>query len=172
VSSDESDQIAPTVWKPWWNAFLAALRLSGNVSDSARAAGVTRQTVYEDRRNYVHFARAWSDALEEALDQLERTAWERATVGNTITETRTETRPDGAVTVTVIEKQRVSDTLLMALLKAHRPGRYGDQIESRRNSRSPSMQAASLEVKVPVRTPERIAALAAAMRDVEYGRDG
>jgi hypothetical protein len=89
-------------WRP---AFLAALRNSGNVRAACRAADVSRQTVYEHRATDPEFAAAWQETLEEALDVLEAAAWSRAATS--------------------------SDTLLMFLLRAHRPEVYRERVDLR-----------------------------------------
>ena len=82
----------------WQAAFLVSLRQTGNVSAAARAA-------------------AWADALEEAADRLEMEAFRRAVEG--IGEDRY-FRGDVVGSVT-----RNSDRLLMFLLKARRPSKFG-----------------------------------------------
>ena len=82
-------------WRP---AFIAALRNSGNVRASCHAADVSRETVYNHREASAEFRAAWDSALEDAIDVLEATARQRA--------------------------QASSDTLLIFLLKAHRPEKY------------------------------------------------
>ena len=84
--------------------FLARLRESGNVRASCDAAGVPRRTAYNWRGQWATFAKAWDDALDDAVDILEATAWKRA-----------------------VKEQ--SDRLLMFLLKAHRPEKYKDRVE-------------------------------------------
>jgi AcrR family transcriptional regulator len=78
--------------------FLAELRATGNISHSARCAGVDRKTVYNWRDKDAEFAEAWEDAEETAIDQLEKVARDRA-----------------------IDS---SDRMLEILLKAHRPEKY------------------------------------------------
>jgi AcrR family transcriptional regulator len=78
--------------------FLAELRATGNISHSARAAGMNRQTFYNWRDADPDFAAAWEDAEEEAIDELEKVARDRA-----------------------IDS---SDRMLEILLKAHRPHKY------------------------------------------------
>jgi hypothetical protein len=82
-------------WRP---AFIAALRNSGNVRASCHAADVSRETVYNHREASAEFRADWDSALEDAIDVLEATARQRA--------------------------QASSDTLLIFLLKAHRPDKY------------------------------------------------
>lgn len=63
------------------STFLDVLRTTGNVSVAARAAGVSRHTVYEHRHRDDDFRRDWDSALEEALDDLEATLLRRALEG-------------------------------------------------------------------------------------------
>jgi len=85
--------------------FLAKLAESGNITASAKAAGVPRTTVYRWREKFKTFAAEWDDALEQACDILEAEAWRRA-----------------------LNEQ--SDRLLMFLLKAHRPERFTERTET------------------------------------------
>jgi hypothetical protein len=82
----------------WGPRFLAALRKTTCVADAVKAANVGRNTVYHRRETDPAFAEAWQEVMEEACDQLEKTAFRRA-------------------------KSR-SDTLLIFLLKSHRPDTY------------------------------------------------
>jgi hypothetical protein len=54
--------------------------------------------VYQRRKEDADFARRWEEALEAGVEKLEETAWNRAVEG--------------------------SDTLMIFLLKAHRPDKY------------------------------------------------
>lgn len=78
--------------------FLAAFRDSGNVRASCFAAGIARRTAYDWRDAYPDFAAQWDAALDDAIDVLEAVAQQRA--------------------------KATSDTLLIFLLKAHRPDKY------------------------------------------------
>ena len=82
--------------------FLECLRDSGNIRASAKAAGVPRRTAYNWRERFVTFRNEWDDAMEDACDILEETAWKRAV-------------------------KESSDRLLMFLLKAHRPDRFKER---------------------------------------------
>lgn len=82
-------------WRP---AFLAALRNSGNVRASCQAAGIGRSVAYDQKEDDPIFAKAWADAMEDACDALEAAAQARAMTS--------------------------SDTLLIFLLKAHRPEKF------------------------------------------------
>lgn len=63
--------------------FLDALRATYSVHHAARAAGICRSTAYNWRREDSEFAQAWEDALEDAVDVLEQSMFERALGGDT-----------------------------------------------------------------------------------------
>ena len=65
----------------WVMPFLEQLTASGNVSASARAAGINSTTVYALRKSNGDFAAAWEQALEDASDELEAEARRRAVRG-------------------------------------------------------------------------------------------
>lgn len=79
--------------------FLEALRNSANVRIACLRSSISRRAAYEWRRDDQEFAREWNDVIEDAVDLLEAEAWQRARGGT-------------------------SDTLLIFLLKAHRPAVY------------------------------------------------
>jgi len=82
-------------WKP---AFIEALRQSGNVRAACQKANITRQAAYSARSKQPTFKLAWDNALADAVDALELTAWRRA--------------------------HEHSDGLIKFLLKAHRRELY------------------------------------------------
>jgi len=97
--------VTPKVKKPtgeWVPAFLKAFANSGNVRASCLAAGVARMEVYRHKERSAVFAAQWKDALEDALELLEAAARQRA--------------------------MSSSDTLLIFLLKAHKPELYGEKV--------------------------------------------
>lgn len=98
----------------WAPRFLEALAESANVRASCRVAGINRSTAYERRASDSKFAAAWVEAEQEACDVLEAVAWARATSGNT--------------------EDRHSATLLIFLLKAHRPERYRETLRQEHTS--------------------------------------
>lgn len=51
--------------------FLETLRDSANVTAGAERAGITRHLAYATRKRDKDFRRAWDDALQAALDDLE-----------------------------------------------------------------------------------------------------
>ena len=97
----------------WHAPFLEALRQTGNVSLAAKRAGIERKTAYRHRARSKRFAEEWDEALEEAVDLLEEEARRRAIEGVV--------GPGG--------ERRYSDTLLIFLLKAHRPKKYRDNVK-------------------------------------------
>lgn len=119
----------------WMGEFLRALRVLPNVSDAARAAGITRTYAYEVRDGNPEFRRAWTDALAQARDLLKRYAWQLGTQGIQRRETRTRVkmvngREVERETVTV-EGRLVAPQLTMFLLRAHDPEMYGRDVNVR-----------------------------------------
>ncbi|OGR25922.1 MAG: hypothetical protein A2139_14295 [Desulfobacca sp. RBG_16_60_12] len=82
----------------WMPAFLACLEETGNVREACLAAEVQRPHVYDHRELSPEFAAAWDNAMEMACDKLAEEARRRA--------------------------MEISDTLLIFLLKSHRPSVY------------------------------------------------
>jgi hypothetical protein len=100
--------------------FLAALAGGATINSAVISVGYARPTVYRWRAADVEFAAAWDDAVEAGTDILEDEALRRAKDG--FDEPRFY---EGQVCGYV---RRYSDTLLMFLLKARRPGKYGDKV--------------------------------------------
>lgn len=88
----------PTKWE---EKFLDLYRKSGNITLSARGAGVTRSAVYDRRESYPRFAEIMDAAKTEAIESLEAVAWERA--------------------------RKTSDVLLIFLLKSLKPEMYHER---------------------------------------------
>lgn len=102
--------------------FLEVLRATANVSEAARRCGLTRRAAYNHRDADPTFRAEWDEAVEEAIDKLEREAWRRGVEGVD--------RPvtyQGEITATFKE---YSDRMLELLLKAHRPDKYKDRVET------------------------------------------
>ena len=104
----------------WRGAFIERLKATGNVTLAASGAGVTRQHAYRTRNRSTVFRRSWDEALEQAVDLLEGEARRRATG------IKRDVWYAGEV---VGEESVYSDTLLMFLLKAHRPHLYRDNVK-------------------------------------------
>ena len=79
----------------WHSPFLRALAKTPSVTFAAKAAGVSRRTVYDHRERDEEFAAKWDDALNQSLDALEHEVYQRAVKGDA--------------------------QLAMFILKAHRP---------------------------------------------------
>lgn len=90
--------------KNWKKRFLETLRETCNVRVACEKAGVGRATAYKARKHGKEFAKAWDEAIDDAVDGLEMLATKRAAEG--------------------------SDSLLMFLLKAHRPEKYRERFEA------------------------------------------
>jgi len=103
----------------WVEAFLEALRKNANVSESCRAVDVNRMTVYEHRKRDPEFAKRWADAIEEAVDELELKAWQRAKVGRKV--------PVYHQGIKTAEHLEVDNGLLKFLLKAYRPDKFKER---------------------------------------------
>lgn len=133
--------------------FLEALRAAGNVTDACRATDLPRRTVYEWRDADAEFAAAWSDALDEAADTMEREAFRRAVEG--VDKPVYGSLGRGAGTGEVGRIREYSDTLLIFLLKAARPDKYRER------------SAVQLDM-----TPAKAAELSDADLDAELRRRG
>lgn len=108
----------PPHFKEWAPYFLSYLAHSGNVTASAEYAGIGRTTVYDHRERNESFRSAWKDAIEQATDLLELEARRRAADG-VLEPVFYKGRKVAAV-------RKYSDTLLIFLLKAHRPEKFRD----------------------------------------------
>lgn len=127
----------------WGPAFLEALAGTANIRAACRAAKVGRSTVYDRRDSEVEFARAMAAALEDAVDDLELEARRRAhdgcnkpvvykgelmgfwvdAKGDRLPLGADPAEHEGARFVPLTIKE-YSDTLMVLLLKAHRPEKY------------------------------------------------
>jgi hypothetical protein len=113
---------APKKGEEWQSRFLDVLANSANVRLSCAAANVTRDKAYRHRNTNPAFAKAWDTALEEAADLLDAEAWRRSIKG---LEKGVYYR---GIKVDVVKE--FSDTLLIFLMKAHRPEKYRDNFDA------------------------------------------
>ncbi len=105
----------------WQPDFIAALRRTGNVRAACKAAGISRTAAYNARNAFADFKALWDEALEDACDDLEGEARRRAFKG-----VKKPVYQQGALVGYV---QEYSDTLLIFLLKAHRPEKFRERYE-------------------------------------------
>ena len=104
----------------WRKAFIAALARSGNVTAAAEIVGKTRAGAYKARSTSPTFAKQWDQALEEASDAMELEAKRRAMSGVE--------EPVYYQGQEIGRVRKYSDTLLIFLLKAHRPEKFRDNV--------------------------------------------
>lgn len=121
--------------------FLAAYALTGNLSEGARVAGISRNTVYDLARADRSFRKQMRDARAAAADALEAEARRRAVdgwddpvffMGNEV----------GSV-------RKYSDTLLVLLLKAAKRNKFRDRTEVSGDPRRPLKTEAVMHVYIP-----------------------
>lgn len=115
----ESERITPKQAR-----FLAAFVETANVSAAAQVARVHRGTHYEWLKRHPVYAQAFDLAKQQAADLLEEEAWRRGVEGVLEPAGWYNGEPCGYV-------RRYSDPLLIALLKAHLPEKYGDRLAVR-----------------------------------------
>ncbi len=106
----------------WGPLFLHALAITGNIKAACTAAHVGRTTVYDRRDSDEAFAKLMALALDDATDDLELEARRRAHEG--VDKPVFGSGGTGVGTVEVGTIREYSDSLMMFLLKAHRPEKY------------------------------------------------
>jgi hypothetical protein len=104
--------------------FLAAYAETGSVTRAAAVAGVTRPRIYEWQEHDLEFAAGFRDAETQAIEALEAEARTRATSGAKIV--REVWRGDRLIERVV--EYRPSDAVLVKLLQALKPDKYGDRL--------------------------------------------
>lgn len=114
--------------------FLEALAETGNVTLSAKLAGVALRTVYDWREEDKDFADQWEDAISEARANIEEEIRRRAMIGVD------EPVYQGGKLAGHI--RRYSDTLLIFLAKATMPEKY------RERGNEAAISAAGGEVRI------------------------
>ena len=105
----------------WQRLFLSTLGQSANVSLACEVAHIDRSTAYKERSRNPVFRDEWDGAMDDAIDALEAEAWRRAKDGVE--------KPvfQGGKQVGAIREY--SDTLMVTLLKAHRPEKYRENFK-------------------------------------------
>lgn len=137
----------------WEAPFLARLAETGNITRSAKRAGISRMTVYRRRQESEVFRQAYDEALRVAVMALEDEARRRAYEG-TLEPVFYQGARAGHI-------RRYSDTLLIFLLKAHKPEVYRETIGLRHDGRIEHEHSIAAE-----QLDRSLATLADAIRDL------
>jgi hypothetical protein len=118
--------------------FIQWLGSGVSISKAAQLSRFARSSAYKWRSEDKVFAEKWDDAIEDGSDKLEDEAFRRAVTGTD--------KPvgfyQGAASSIV---KSYSDNLLIFLLKARRPSKFGDKIEATANDKA--MEELSVEDK-------------------------
>lgn len=130
----------------WQPAFLAALEQTGIISDACKLASIDRTTVYRARQSDESFAKAFDDAMEAAIDTLEREARRRAVEG-----TEEPVYQGGQLIGT---KTVYSDSLMALLLKGRRKGVFADRTELTGANGGPVQASVVIATGVPNDVPD------------------
>jgi hypothetical protein len=117
----------------WAERFLGCVAETANIKAACKLVKVGRRTVYHRKKADPVFAQDLAEALEDAADRLEREAWRRAVEG--VERPVFGSGGKGVGTVEVGTVREYSDTLLIFLLKAHRPEKFRDRHEVRHAGR-------------------------------------
>ena len=112
----------------WKLRFVAALEKTGIVGLAAKAAGVSRQTVYSHIKKDEDFAAEFDRAIEDSADLLEAEAVRRAVAG---VEEPVFGKLEGANAGTGVvgSIRRYSDTLLIFMLKGRKPDVFRERVD-------------------------------------------
>lgn len=106
----------PRFARPWASQFLRALRKHRSVSRACEAVGKGRRTVYDFRDECPIFREAWDEALQINPDDLEASAFDRASNGWL--------EPVFHQGIAKGIRRRYSDRLTIFMLRCHRPEVY------------------------------------------------
>ncbi len=128
--------------------FLRWLRVTGNVTWSARKVGCTRQAAYQLRQRDSGFAEQWKESMSEANDGLEFEAYRRAVVGTD--------KPIMYMGEKVGTIKEYSDKLLEILLKANMPNRFNDRLVHGVDSSIKELQQDRLVIEAALSDPELV----------------
>jgi hypothetical protein len=120
----------------WAPAFLQRLSECANIRAACIAVGTSRTAVYHRRNTDEKFAQAMALALEDAVDDLELEARRRAYEGCE--------KPIFHQGEECGRIKEYSDTLMIFLLKAHRPEKYRERYEVKQTGAVVSLTAADL----------------------------
>lgn len=110
----------------WKAEFIDALEKTGNVSYAAQMAGVARGVPYLHRETDAEFRGQWDEALEKAADMLELELFRRAVKG--VKQAKGVYHNGKKIGEEIVTNY--SDTLLIFLMKAVRPGKFRETVRS------------------------------------------
>lgn len=142
------------VWQP---KFIKWLCKTGNVTASCLKAKISRRHAYATRKEDPLFAEAWDEALGIATELLEEEARRRAQDG-----VLEPVYQDGKLAGKV---RKYSDTLLIFLLKAHKPDKY------RENHHHKHVGANDGPIEIELDDTERSARIASLLDAARERRD-
>lgn len=127
----------PPRWsKARTDRFLEVLAATTNVSEAARAAGMTASSAYERKRRDKTFAALWAEALEIGFAELEMLLLRQALMGSERTETVTDSDSGKVRQIKTVHSYPVA--VAMRLLIAHR-----EEVERYRSARGVDPAVAS-----------------------------
>lgn len=115
----KTDKVTPK--KDTKTVFIEKLKSIPNVSSAAKAAGINRTYAYKLKSEDADFSAAWDEAIESSTDDAEAEAYRRAVKGTV--------KPVFHMGKKVGGIREYSDTLLIFLLKAHRPEKFRDKLQ-------------------------------------------
>lgn len=108
--------------KAWQRPFIQRLCETGNVTAACKKAKISRAEAYRSRDEDELFNAAWQEALVVATENLELEARRRAENGVL--------EPVFYLGEKVGSIRKYSDTLMIFLLKAHKPDTYRDNVKN------------------------------------------
>jgi hypothetical protein len=130
LDDDQLDAIDTAKLTPKQTAFLAAYAVTGTLTQAAKGSGVSVRSHHRWREGCEAYLEAFEAAHQEACDHLEAEARSRAIQGQRRLKFDRNGQPlIDPDTGKPYTEHRYSDALLMFLLKANNPGKFGDRIE-------------------------------------------
>lgn len=109
-------------YRNWQPKFLKILTRTANIGDACKQAGISRSLYYSIYHSDPAFAEAAEEAFENACDMLELEARRRAYEG-VVDEIIYDDEGNE-----IGQRMKYSDTLMIFLLKAHRPEKYRENV--------------------------------------------
>ncbi|MDZ4308808.1 hypothetical protein [Allopontixanthobacter sp.] len=152
----------------WRETFLAALAESSNIAGSARAAKVTKSTIYKLRREDAEFRSAWFDALCEGYDNLEMSLLYRLRIGELEgTKTKARRKFDNATAFRLLAAHREA----VSQRKAIRDDEDEDAILASINTKLDAMRAREKAVQVLIAQDSPGSTVKCPVSTIESGAD-